>query len=414
MMPSMRLMALPFAALLTQCAPVMGQPAIPNDGNDDLAALQQQIDETARRGGGVVQLEEGRYHVSKPLYLRTGVELRGRGPGTVITNEGLNNASSWLGITVLAGSLNPGSYVSNGGRGHTGIPVTISGERTVTFEDCRPGLPSPEEGTVVWLASEDGIIAGGDNLRPAAGEVSRVESEEGCDIVLADPIGVPDDMEIRLYWDRGGVAVFDGLGENAPIADAAIRDLQIRSTRSQALISSGCYSCEFTGLTIGRSRRFIVVQGMRHTVYRNIRGSFTERGIEVTMLAKDNLVEDARGTFDPDPGMAARPAIRFGEFATGNTLRDIELDLGDKFGRQIYVRFDEAGENTLQDVTLNVTGTRSPRPVAYRPRGARRARITVPDGTMLDEVSVCHRTAGGNAAARDCATVDSAGRYLPQ
>ena len=77
---------------------------------------------------------------------------------------------------------------------------------------------------------------------------------------------------------------------------------------------------------------------MRHTVYRNIRGSFTERGIEVTMLAKDNLVEDARGTFDPDPGMAARPAIRVREFATGNTLRDIELDLGDKFGRQIYVR----------------------------------------------------------------------------
>ena len=64
MMPSLRLMALPFAALLTQCAPVMGQPAIPNDGNDDLAALQQQIDETARRGGGIVQLEEGRYHVS--------------------------------------------------------------------------------------------------------------------------------------------------------------------------------------------------------------------------------------------------------------------------------------------------------------------------------------------------------------
>lgn len=54
--------------------------ALPDDGEDDSAALQKAIDAAGQSGGAVVQLEVGQYDLSQPLYFfQNGVVLRGAG-----------------------------------------------------------------------------------------------------------------------------------------------------------------------------------------------------------------------------------------------------------------------------------------------------------------------------------------------
>lgn len=57
--------------------------AIPDDGQDDLAALDAACRKVAESGGGVVRLQAGTYHLDRPLIIRgNGVVLRGAGRDT--------------------------------------------------------------------------------------------------------------------------------------------------------------------------------------------------------------------------------------------------------------------------------------------------------------------------------------------
>ena len=48
---------------------------IADDGKDDRAGLQAEIDRISASGGGTLQLENGTYDLASPLYLRSGVEI---------------------------------------------------------------------------------------------------------------------------------------------------------------------------------------------------------------------------------------------------------------------------------------------------------------------------------------------------
>ncbi|RED52613.1 right-handed parallel beta-helix repeat-containing protein [Cohnella lupini] len=69
--------------LLAQGTTTAGSPDSDYPGYTSMS-VQLAVDETARRGGGVVQLDEGVYEIFGPIRLSSRVELIGAGPKTVL------------------------------------------------------------------------------------------------------------------------------------------------------------------------------------------------------------------------------------------------------------------------------------------------------------------------------------------
>lgn len=376
------------AVLLVRCAPVEGQTPIPDDGQDDAAAIQAAIDARAGSGDGVVQLEAGTYNLSRPIFLRDGVTLAGRGATTHLTNAGLNGKSNWLGAIVFAGNIAPVSYAGTVAKGFPGRPAVREGERSVSVAECKADLPPA--GTVIWLSSAAASKAKRDTPTSRYGEINLVRSVQGCTLELDAPVNAPAGERLWVHWPDGSAEAPPGTPQRT-IREAGLRDLALSSTNSTALIVSGCYRCNFTGLTIERSRRLVGLQGTRGSLYQGIRGTFMERGIEFAMYATENTVKDVDAGFSPGGGWEARPAIRFGEFANNNVVSQVRLRLGEGHRGETKIRFDESYRNRLDGVELDIPGEDDlRRTFGYRGEGAARLALGVaaPD-TSLNNVSLC-------------------------
>jgi hypothetical protein len=376
--------------------------AIANDKGDDSATIQSEIDRVAAAGGGILQLERGTYDLSRPLYLRSFVTVAGRGAETVLTNERFSSLSNWGGTTIFAGNLSPASFVYNNGKGYSGVSMRIDGPRKISLTSCTPDQNySALVGQPVWLASEASMVGAGEFDRPVENEMNLVTGVEGCSIMLADPITIKPATPARFFWSDGSLAVHKGLEANVAIRGAVLRDLQVRSLKGQTLISSGCYACVFENITMGKARRLLVVQGSRNSVYRGIGGKFSERGIEITMFANGNLIENINAEYEPDPEHAPKPAIRFGEYSRNNVLRNIDLRLHTGYDAQTKIRFDESEGNRLENVRISVDAGSNRSNIAYQGPGEVRAtRGVLPPGTEMVNVQFCRRGATERSMAQ--------------
>jgi hypothetical protein len=394
-------LALPAAMALTLTLTACGGDAIAaavpaKPGQDNRPALQAAIDRLAAAGGGTLQLENGSYDVNGPIYVRSGVTIAGRGRGTIITNEKFRQGTGWGGITVFAGNLNPGSFSNALNEGYPPRPTRRVSDRELTIDNCNAREVAGITGRVVWLSTELSEPGRRGRPNPRYGEMSLAERVDGCRVRLADPISAPANVPVRIHWSDGSRAL--PLDEpNVPIRDAGMRDLQLASPNGQALLVSGCYKCNFTNLHIGRSRRLFTLQGMRHGQYRNITGNFTERGIEVVQYATQNVVDGVDAQFLRAGNEATRPAIRFGEYARDNIVRNVRLRLGEAYIGRDKIRFDESAGNRLMNIKLMMPrGDRSRSVVYLAPNATRVDERQLPPGTSLQGVELCF---GGNGTA---------------
>lgn len=96
---------------IASCGTPRSFGAIPDDGADDRAAIQNAIDSCV---GGVVKLERGKYNVVTPyprpagvyamLVSKTGTTLEGQGESTIIEFSGNNGGKDWRGFQLSSSS----------------------------------------------------------------------------------------------------------------------------------------------------------------------------------------------------------------------------------------------------------------------------------------------------------------------
>jgi len=371
-----------------------------SDGNDT-AALQELIDAAAKDGGGIVQLDARTYRVSSPIYLRDGVTLRGAGPKTKITNVGLNSAPLWGGVVLFAGNIGPASYSGAIGIGYPGHRSRRIDTRTLDVTDCDPAA-LPRVGQVVWTASEALETGNRGVPLPEYGEINAVTAVSDCRISLADPISAPAGMPIDLHWSDGStVRPLDV--PNVPIRDAGVENLTLESERSEGIVVSGCYRCRFTDLVMARTQRLFPVQGTRGSLFENISGTFTKRGIEFAMYGTGNTIRNIRGTYRYEPDVKPRPAIRFGEYARDNIIEDVVLDLRDRYSEKVKIRFDGSGGNKLRDIQILVADRPDQHDaVMYRAANSQAVTDRRPEGTVIERVRMCRNEDDENGCvARD-------------
>ncbi len=376
------------AVLLARCAPVEGQTPIPDDGQDDAPAIQAAIDAQAGAGDGVVQLEAGTYNLSRPLFLRDGVTLAGRGATTHLTNAGLNGKSSWLGVIVFAGNIAPVSYAGTVAKGFPGQLAVREGERGLSIPNCKAALPAA--GTVIWLSSAPASKAKRETPTSRYGEINLVRSAQGCTLQLDAPINAPANERLWVHWSDGSVDAIPGVPQRT-IRQAGLRDLALNSTNSTALIVSGCYRCNFTDLTFERTRRLVGLQGTRGSLYQGIRGTFLSAASRWPCSQPRTPCATSSAITARAAAGEARPPIRFGEFANNNVISQVRLNLGEAHRGELKIRFDESYGNRLDGVELDVPGEDDvQRAFGYCGEGAARLAMgTISPNSSLTNVALC-------------------------
>lgn len=365
--------------------------AVPDDDRDDVAQLQIAVDALATSGGGMLTLPAGRFDLSQPLYLRSNVFIVGTDGNTILSNTRFNSADQWPGTLIFAGNMTPASYHDNGEVGYAGQSVRMTGPRTFKLSRCVASAALPAAGTFVWLSTVAGSKGAGGFTRPVYGEVSVATAAGDCMVTTADEFTPPADAALELHWSDGSKsqpASYSNRTPNLPIHDAGLRGLQLASKNGQALVSSGCYKCRFDTLRILSSRRLVMLEGARHTAYDGISGAFRERGIEGAMYASDNIVTNVKAEVAPSSALTMRPAIRFGEQARNNTVRNVQLDLGNVyFGRADKIRFDESSANHLYNVRLLVSKDDG-KPLAFFSRREPDVSALMREGALTN-VTIC-------------------------
>lgn len=373
--------------------------AIPDDGLDDAPALQRAIDALWRQGGGTLRLSAGEFDLATPLLMRSGVTLSGAGGETHLTGRNLNHRARWAGVTLFAGNLAPVNYSGENGGGYAGRRTIRTDQHSLELSDCTT-IDVPPEGAVVWLSGDPVVRGRRGAPHSPHDEMNSIASRDGCSLRLSLPISAPMEHALALHFADGSVLGPGGVPQ-APIRDAVLSNVSLSSENSQALIVSGCFQCVIEQVHIGRSRRLLPVQGSRSSHFENIHGTFHERGIEFAAYATENVVVNVTGNYESVQGYSPRPAIRFGEFARDNTLRDVRLTLGPSYLGKIKIRFDESIGNRLSTIRLVMPGRDDPaRAVVYRGPGEDRAsNDSRPPDTDLEDVALC-TTGPGEAPCR--------------
>jgi hypothetical protein len=310
------------------------------------------------------------------------------GPITKITNVGLNTGTEWSGAVVFAGNLVPAAFATPG----YGFPAHATrrlGDRELEISDCRGNVPSA--GSVVWLSSTTVERGNHNMLLSRYAEMNLVNSVDGCNVSLAYSITAPTGEPVALHWKETHGPSWAGAPE-IPIKRAGIRDITLESAAGQAFTVSGCYRCTFENIVVARSRSLFSVEGTRGSLFQNIRGNFTERGIELAEFSTENTIRDIKGVYIDSAKLPSRPALRFGEYAFGNDVSDVVMDLRQNYLQTIKIRFDGSSNNHLADVKLLMTKPqRADTLRMYLPPGTSHERGDIlPDDTTLKNVQACY------------------------
>jgi hypothetical protein len=173
---------------------------------------------------------------------------------------------------------------------------------------------------------------------------------------VRDVLSFAENEQFRIHWSDGSRSEPGDLGiPNEPVIGAGLESVSLESGAGPALLVSDCYACRFENLYIVRSRRLVGLQATRNSVVDGVTGHFSERGIEVAMFATDNVIRNVDGVVAENP-LPRRPVIRFGEFASRNTIENARFTLGEAYrGRREKIRFDNSSANKLRNVRLDVT-----------------------------------------------------------
>lgn len=179
----------------------------PDDPDDTSERLQAALDEIGGSGGGVLQLDAGRYSLDRPLFVHhSGVVLRGAGKGEttlffprpLAESVHANTAWSWTGGQIFfiarerLEASTAGEWVSGWGRDEGWLPggtlgtVAPAPRGTDVFEiDDTTAL---EPGAMVLLEVSDDPDADHRMLREMGGDVEGARSYPWDSTVLADAV----------------------------------------------------------------------------------------------------------------------------------------------------------------------------------------------------------------------------------
>lgn len=338
--------------------------AIPNDGINDSDAIQQAIDNLSQAGGGTVRLAAGEYTLETPVYMKSDVILRGAGINTIL-NKLPSNKLAWGDTAVIMGNVTPIHLFYNEGKGFQEIEAEVLDSRTirlsVNLNDTSPyGL---KRGDIAWVAEEGGFkhVSVGEKKieRPNYVVLGVVKKIDNTDIIFEDSMRLPEGTK-KVIFNYVNKQKRDINRKNiSAIKNATVTQLTVQAQDESAMLMGGCYKCRVLDVNIERSVRLLSVQATRFSLFKNVTGNFTHKGIELSIMATDNVISNVQAKsimpvmLEDRRENLVRPVLRLGESVARNKVVNAKFDLDDRYANMRLIRFDNSKLNYIKNIEIH-------------------------------------------------------------
>ncbi|HMS23807.1 MAG TPA: glycosyl hydrolase family 28-related protein [Candidatus Saccharibacteria bacterium] len=278
---------------------------VKGDGvTDDTVAFQRAIDSTK----GILQVPEGRYNISKPLFMKSLVRLQGVPNKSVIVQTGTDEASPFA--MVLGDSF---PLVFDARRPER--------EKFINFETVEPSWTKGStsislkntidakklsRGEIICVRSTKTFDNDHGFSQPDFVQFNRITSIEGNKINLADPAlnnignqqgGPPQVCKIA------GINTWLGyiMGRVTPwyVAKwAEISGIDFEGGRG-GLGAGFCYGCLVKDVNFIGVDQPIVLNNVVKSIFTNIKGDYSTEAVEVAMASTQNIYSNLDFTYRP-------------------------------------------------------------------------------------------------------------------
>ncbi len=341
---------------------------------DDTVALQKAIDYTSKKRG-ILTLPPGRYRITKPLFMKSNLRLRGTPGKSVIVQTDSP-------YDMVLGNAFPSNYDKrqpdfHGKRGHfenlaTKQTTWAKGSNTITLK-YRSDVKKLKAGEIVCIRSTKQFDNNDGWSQPDFVQFTRIEKifDSSRRLVLADKalnsIGDPQDGPPQI-------CKIDGYNPHLSyIMDRDVPWYAVQSSELSGIVFEGgeiglaaglCYSCTVKDIQFRGVDTPIALNALVKNNFTNISGDYTTEAVEAAMSSTQTTFKNLNFTYrpiscslksEPDPlkcsppvpsskrpsncslvqypnpmdcPLVASPAISVGERSVGITFDNFTLTVG--------------------------------------------------------------------------------------
>lgn len=292
--------------------------------HDDTDAIQRSIDEASSSGGTLVaipkcDLAKGEYwRLTRPLFLRSGVTIRGEGPESLLYNDRKTSTTFMDQAVILPGNYHP--QFLNSIKFDAAEALNASGDILSVSGPTDRYNP----GTIIFVRTTD--------FDPARAEVSissrtiicRIKRIHNNEITIDRP--VPTDASLvvapsngQVYWRRIGAPSYCFVATSSKLLNLGIR------SEGFWIGDSAARECSFENLWID-SRVGIYGNLFQDCIWRNIHLTFDRLAVELSCNSVNVLVENLNARMRTDPPVPNHQIIAIQESARNCTVRNFFID----------------------------------------------------------------------------------------
>lgn len=334
---------------------------------DNFALLQRAADWLYSQGqGGRIRLaSEGLLKINKPLIMRDGMILDGRGSylqnvrATMIQSGDLSTTVLGLGLFAKQDD-NDFTYVT--------VAAISAGQDYVT-----PASTSGfAVGDTVQIVEATGAFGGSSGTVPLYSQFAVVKAISGGNVILDHPISATISAGSGTLGSsatgawvantsyRANYAKSAGLTDGRHVVrNITAVDLRLGGKLGGWSQRAGVIHGLFENLIIEDSPYGIYGNGFAHCRFNGVTGTYYTRAIEVKVGAHDTIIEGFNLRHSPRVTDTADPSetvVSMGERARNVVVRDGQIHLGNSSGYAALVTFSTAKECGVQDVTFRGAG----------------------------------------------------------
>ncbi|NIZ11090.1 hypothetical protein [Pseudooceanicola sp. HF7] len=289
------------------------------DAPRNAVQMQRALDWLAAQGqGGRIELaSEGHMKIDSAIMCRNGIEIDGKGS---ITDNVRNRADpADASVYTQDNCYLMGAFARHDDDDHTFHPLApiAAGDGAARLTDSFH-LASYQVGDIVWIVeATEGTTFGSGGIMPGQSEIARIvaikngvfEFEHPVGITVAgagagtigvDPVGAwIANVDFRVSAAKGGSAM---MGTRHIARDIALVNHRLmqsgnNQTYGSAPFSarSGMYNGHVENIeALGPVSNLVFGNGYVRSYWKNIRGGYTRRAIELKFLSQNSIFEDIR------------------------------------------------------------------------------------------------------------------------
>lgn len=349
--------------------------AVGNGVADDTIALQTAIDTvsasgTAAKSARVLNLPAGRYKITKPLFIKSYVQLKGTLGQSIIEQAGADpNVYS----TIALGNAHPFAFDARHPLDPSGVKQIYTNMPTTTSTFAKDAtditLSNPADvarmqvDEIACVRSQAGLPFGDAASgydQPDIIQFNKITAISGNTIKFADKnLNTITNPVVCKVEGRDPFSTYV-MGRDIPwyaAQSVEVSGITFRGAKS-GLDRGLCYECVVKNVNFENSDRPMLLNALVKNTFSDINATYNGRGLEIKMASTQSVFKNINLTYKPADGENTEVwPVDVGERSVDITLDNLRIDDAGSARKVALVSFGDSQRVTLKNSKFDVQST---------------------------------------------------------